>query len=53
MQLICRLFLVLLISLPIAACDLIGGIFKGGLIFGIIIAVILIAIVMKLFGGRG
>jgi hypothetical protein len=53
MHLVFRLFLVLLVTLPIGACDLIGGIFKGGLIIGIIIAVILIAIVMKLFGGRG
>ena len=53
MQLVLRLFLLMLVTLPIGACDLIGGIFKGGLILGIIIAVIIIAIVMKLFGGRG
>ena len=48
-----RLFLILLLTGPLAACDLAQGIFKGGLIIGILVAVIIIAIVMKLFGGRG
>lgn len=52
MQLLLRLFILLLITVPIGACELAGDIFQGGLILGIIIAVIVIALVMKLFGGR-
>jgi hypothetical protein len=52
MQFLLRLFILLLITVPIGACELAGDIFQGGLILGIIIAVIVIALVMKLFGGR-
>ena len=47
-----RLFLLFLITVPIGACELAGDIFKGGLIIGIIIAVVIIGLLMKLFGGR-
>lgn len=52
MKLILRLFLLLLVTLPVGACELVGDIFQGGLILGIIIAVIVIGLLMKLFGGR-
>ena len=45
--------LVLLISLSLAACDLAQGIFKGGFIIGLLVAIVVIAIIVKLFTGRG
>lgn len=52
MRQVLRIVLLLLLTVPVAGCDLIGGIFKGGLILGIIIAVIVIALLMKVFGRR-
>lgn len=51
-----RLPLVLLVSLLVAGCDLIGDIFQAGLVVGIIVVVIIIAIlgwIVGKFRGRG
>lgn len=41
------------LSLALGGCGVIGGIFKGGFIIGLIVAIIVIGILVKLFGGRG
>jgi len=45
--------LILLLSISLAACDLAQGIFKGGFIIGLLVAIVIIALLVKLFGGRG
>lgn len=44
---------VALLALTAAGCDLAQGIFKGGFIIGIIVAVVIVGILIKLFSGRG
>jgi hypothetical protein len=45
-----RLYPVLLVSLLLAGCSLVGGIFKAGLLGGIVMVVLVLAIVFWLFG---
>jgi hypothetical protein len=47
------LLLLFVLALTTAGCAIAGGIFKGGFIIGLIIAVIVIGLLMKMFGGRG
>lgn len=43
----------LLMTVTLGGCGLVAGVFKGGLIIGLIIAVVVIGLLMKLLGGRG
>jgi hypothetical protein len=53
MGLIKRTAPALFIALLVAGCDLAQGIFKGGFIIGIIVAVIIVGILFKMFSGKG
>lgn len=44
---------ILSICILLAACDLAQGIFQGGFIIGLIVAVIVIGLLFKVFRGRG
>jgi len=44
---------VLLLSMALAACDLAQGIFKGGFLIGLLVAIVVIALIVKIFSGRG
>lgn len=50
---IVRLLVLLLLTIPAAACDLVAGIFKGGVVIGLILAIIIVVVLARLFGGRG
>lgn len=45
-----RLFLVVLLAMSVAGCEVVGGIFKAGLWVGIIMAVLILALVMWIVG---
>lgn len=45
--------LVLFLSISLAACDLAQGIFKGGFIVGLLVAIVVITLIVKMFGRRG
>ena len=45
-----RLFILLLLSVTVSGCDLIGGIFKAGFWTGIIIVVLVVAGIVFLVG---
>ena len=47
------LLTVFLLCLVSAGCGLAAGIFKGGFIIGLIIAIVVIGLLVKLFSGRG
>lgn len=47
------LFTVFLLCVATAGCGLAAGIFKGGFIIGLIIAIVVIGLLVKLFSGRG
>jgi hypothetical protein len=47
------LLLAFVIVLATAGCAVVGGIFKGGFIIGLIVAIIVIGLLVKMFGGRG
>lgn len=47
------LFVVFALAMLTAGCGLAAGIFKGGFIIGLIIAIIVIGLLIKMFGGRG
>ena len=53
MRFLKMLLVVAMVSMLTAGCALAGGIFKGGFIIGIIIAVIVLGLIFKMFGGRG
>ena len=44
---------VLVLSLSLTACDLAQGIFKGGFIVGLLVAIVVITLIVKMFGRRG
>ena len=51
-----RLTPILLVSLLLAGCDLVGDIFQAGLVVGIIVVIVIIAIlgwIVGKFRGRG
>jgi hypothetical protein len=49
-----RLLLVLLLVLPLAACEVVGGIFKAGVWVGVVLAaLVVIAIVWVMSKARG
>jgi hypothetical protein len=48
-----RILLVVLLTVTMAGCTAIAGIFKAGFWAGIIIAVIVVVILFTLFGRRG
>ena len=45
-----RLFLIVLLAMTVAGCEVVGGIFKAGMWVGIIMAVLVVALVMWVFG---
>ena len=47
-----RLLLLLLLTLPVAACELAGGIFKAGFWTAIIVIVLIVALVGFVARGR-
>jgi hypothetical protein len=48
-----RVLLIVLLTVTLAGCSAIAGIFKAGFWAGIIIAVIVVVILFALFGRRG
>jgi len=53
LSLLLRVLLVVLVTLPIAGCAAVAGIFKAGFWVGIVIAVIVVVGLFALFGRRG
>jgi hypothetical protein len=47
-----RLVLFLLIAAGLSGCAVVGGIFKGGVVVGILITVVVVILLFKLFGRR-
>jgi hypothetical protein len=48
-----RLLLLLLLTLPIGACAVVGGIFKAGFVTAIVAIVLIIAVIGFFMRGRG
>lgn len=48
-----RAALMMLVAVTLGGCGLAAGIFKGGFIIGLIIAIVVIGLLVKAFGGRG
>ena len=48
--LLSRLFLIVLLAMTVAGCEVVGGIFKAGMWVGIIMAVIIVALLMWIVG---
>ena len=47
-----RVLLLLLLTLPVAGCDLVGGIFKAGFWTAVIVVVVVLALVGFVVRGR-
>lgn len=45
-----RILPLLVLSLFIGGCDLVGGIFKAGLMIGLVTVVLIVAVIAWLFG---
>jgi hypothetical protein len=45
-----RLILLLVASLSIASCELVGGIFKAGVVGGVILVVLVLGVLFWVFG---
>ena len=52
-RLLFRLYAILILALASAGCNLVAGIFKAGMWFGIILVVLVIVGLMMLFRRRG
>jgi len=48
--LLSRLFLIVLLAMTLTGCEVIGGIFKAGMWVGIVMAVLVVALIMWIFG---
>jgi hypothetical protein len=48
-----RLLLLLLLTVPLAGCGLIGGIFKAGFWTAVIVVVVVVALIGSFARGRG
>jgi hypothetical protein len=48
--LVSRVFLIVLLAMTLSGCAVVGGIFKAGMWVGIIIAVLVVALVVFIFG---
>lgn len=48
--LLSRLFLIVLVAMTLSGCAVVGGIFKAGMWVGIIMAVLIVALLMWIFG---
>jgi hypothetical protein len=53
LSLLLRALLVVLLTISIAGCAAVAGIFKAGFWVGIVIAVIVVVVLFALFGRRG
>ena len=47
-----RLLFLLLVSVALSGCAVVGGIFKSGVAVGIFVAVVIIVVLLMLFGRR-
>lgn len=48
--LLSRLFLIVLLAMTLTGCEVVGGIFKAGMWVGIVMAVVIVALIMWIFG---
>jgi hypothetical protein len=48
--LLSRLFLIVLLAMTLTGCEVVGGIFKAGMWVGIVMAVLVVALIMWIFG---
>jgi hypothetical protein len=48
--LLSRLFLIVLLAMTLTGCEVVGGIFKAGMWVGIVMAVLIVALIMWIFG---